>query len=377
MLSERTRRGPRRRRPRERLPTLYLVAPESLASWFSSFVDHAADDVILFTGEGEGTAPDAVLQLLDDGVGRTTLLLSSHETLARDHALAARLRGRGYDALGPSRTSVRLGTDKCAMKKFFDRHGFRTPPWAPAGRERGLADPNALVVVKRRSGTQSAGTRLARLGDCALGADELCELYADGVEYSLIVYRDERRELVFPPIWKGCTSIALVPPWRRLRVCPDPALPAECERALRASSRAIAAAADVCGFVEIEYLVTPSGELHVLEINPRIAGTMRLAAMATGVKIFSLHKLDLCGDLRASCYAAEVPYAGPAFRDERERVFATSRVTASGETIAVVRRKIERALGRRTRESVALARVERVNGVRSSVHHFGLEPWLV
>jgi hypothetical protein len=344
LTEPRTRRRPHRRGRALAPPTLYLVAPESLAAWFPSFVDDVPGDLILFTGE-DGAAPaERILRLLGEGPARTTVLLPSHETLERDSALARRLRGHGHDVLGPSRRSVRLGTDKVLMKQFFDRRGFASPPWAAAGHERRLASPDALVVVKQRRGTQSVGTRLARLGDCTLRADELCELYLDGVEYSVVVYRDDRREVVFPPIWKGRTSTALVPPWRRLRLCPDPLLSPAREGALRTGARTIAAAAGVCGLVEVEYLVTPEGELQVLEINPRVAGTVRLAAMATGVAIFSLHRLDLAGDLDASSYAAEVPYTGAPFADEREQVFATSRLTVAGETLAAACRKLDRAL---------------------------------
>src|SRR6185369_16359938 len=98
--------------------------------------------------------------------------------------------------------------------------------------------------------------------------------------------------------WKGATSRALVPPWRRLRLCPYPPLPAGLEALLRADARALADAIDTAGFVEIEYLVTADGRRVVLEINPRVSGTMRIASLATGIPIFSLPVLrDVAGDL--------------------------------------------------------------------------------
>lgn len=325
--------------------TLYLVSPVSLESWFSYFVDEAAGDEVAFIGEQDEVDKCSIRMLLETQPASTIVVCSSHETLARDSALGDALRPYAARTIAPSATSVRVGGDKVEMKEFFDRRGFPSPGWARSADARALGSDDALVVVKRRDGTQSVGTRLARLGDCALTDDELCELYVDGVEYSVVVYRDDEHELVFPPVWKGATSELLVPPWRRLRTCPDPRLQPEREQELRRLARAIAREADVQGHLEVEYLVTPAGEALVLELNPRVSGTMRIAALAARAPIFSLHRLPpLVADLRAARCAAEVPYDGPAFADPEREVFATSRLTAAGRSFAEVRGKIESAL---------------------------------
>lgn len=328
--------------------TLYLVAPPSVRSWFEHFLDRRPGDRVLHVGEGSRLDLLPVLQAIDGDACSRAVVISSHASLARDARLTEALRCLGIAAVGPTKPAARLGTDKFAMKRFFDRHGFATPAWAPATAANlpgDPGDPGDVVVVKRRCSTQSDGTRLQELGAAPLAADELAEAYTDGVEYSVVVYRDQQRELVFPPIWKGRTSPSLVPPWKRLRLCPDPLLAADREAELRASARAIARAADVCGHLEVEYLLTRDGALQVLEINPRIAGTMRLAALATATPLFSLHRHSAVhADLQASAFAGEVPYRGPSWSDPAAGVFATSRLTVAGPTLADVRGKLERAL---------------------------------
>ena len=332
----------RARRGAERPPVLHVVAPESLRSWFPYFVDLGPGDRVVHVGERPDTDLEPLEAILAAAPGTTAVIHSSHETLERDCDIADLLREAGHAVLSQSRACAALGADKVAMKEFFDRHGFASPPWTHPG-DGGLGllgDP--LVVVKGRHATQSHGTRLARRAQCRLTEDELCEVYVDGTEYSVVVYRDEHGVAVFPPVWKGDTSQRLTPPWRRLRLCPHHALAADAEGRLRSVSLAVAEAADAAGHIEIEYLVTPDGGVLVLEINPRIAGTMRLVAMATAVPFFSLHaRPDLRGDLPAALCAGELPYSGPAFNDPSASAFATSRLTVGGRTFVEVGEKLE------------------------------------
>jgi carbamoylphosphate synthase large subunit len=327
-------------------PTLYLVAPVSLQSWFEHFSACTTGDHVVFTGEGPDLGLEGVLPHLARRE-RVTVVLSSHTTLERDGQLADRLRGYGLPVYAQSRHCGALGTDKFRLKAWFDACGFPSPQWMRAGGASRLEGSDRLVVVKHRHGTQSVGTRLTRLADCALSADEFCELYVDGVEYSVLVYRDERGVAVFPPIWKGATSPDLVPPWRRLRLCPYAEITSDLDLRLRDQSRRIALAARCCGFMEVEYLVTDAGDLQVLEINPRVAGTMRIAAMACDVPIFAMHKLpELRDDVAAVRWAAEVPYSGRPFSDAAGEVFATSRLTMAAADPALLRGRLSEMLER-------------------------------
>jgi carbamoylphosphate synthase large subunit len=335
-------------------PTLYLVAPASLESWFAGFVPPGPADDVVLTGEGPDLDVRAILERLGDPGARVAVFLSAHETLVRDCGAARDLRELGHEVVAQSPACAVLGTDKFAMKAFFDGHGFTSPPWARADAVARLGPPDLPLVVKQRHGTQSVGTRLERLAACRLAAGEYAEAYHDGVEYSVVAYRDALGCAVFPPVWKGCTSPALVPPWRRLRLCPFPGLAAATDAALRRTTRALAEAADCAGFLEVEYLVTAAGP-QVLEVNPRVSGTMRISAMATAVPIFGMHRLTaLRGDLAATHHAAEVPFAGKPFRDPANGVVATSRLTVAATGAGELLDRLRRLDAAAAREVAAL-----------------------
>ncbi|MER5625644.1 hypothetical protein ABT061_31855 [Streptosporangium sp. NPDC002544] len=330
---------------RQTFPVIHAVAPASLESWFGHFVDLAPEDRAVFTGEDAGVDVAPLLEAIGRAPRVTVIFHSSHATLGRDQLLAFRLRELGHRAECQSRLCASLGSDKILMKEFFDRYRLVSPPWARAGEPLPEAGPDTPVVIKDRHGTQSVGTRLARAGECRLAPNELGELYVDGVEYSVLIYRDEHGTATFPPVWKGPTSQDLVPPWQRLRLCPDPALGGTWDRKLRAVGKRLADLAEAHGYLEAEFLLTPAGEVHLLEINPRVSGTMRLAAMATRLPIFSLHaRPELRDHLCAARFSGEVPYSGAPITDADGEVFATSRLTVAGESPGEVRAKL-RELG--------------------------------
>jgi phosphoribosylaminoimidazole carboxylase (NCAIR synthetase) len=322
-------------------PTLYLVAADRHRFWFDHFLDWREGDAIVVTGEAAVVYLDDVMRKLDELPDRKVIQYSTHETLTRDWHIAQWLLARGHDVLSQSVRCVTLGTDKFQMKYFFDSHQFPSPMWIKAGASWRKEERDALVVVKKRNGTASEGTRLTHASDCDLAGNELAELYIDGIEYSVLVYRDEHGIATFPPAWKGEVRKDLTPPWRRLRLCPDPTIDPECERRLRALSYEIADAVDSHGYMEIEYIVTPAGQIYVLEFNPRFSGIMRISAMATDIAIFSIHRdPSLRGDLTASRYAGEVPYRGRWFSDPSSGAFGTTRLTVSGKSADEVREKI-------------------------------------
>jgi transketolase len=82
------------------------------------------------------------------------------------------------------------------------------------------------------------------------------------------------------------------------------------------------------GWLEVEFVVDCAGRPWVLEINPRICGTMRLAAMCAQVAVFDIPAVEtLDGPLPAVAVGAEVPWAGEPIADPRRHRFATSRLT--------------------------------------------------
>jgi len=168
--------------------------------------------------------PENILSQLSERPGRELRLHSALETLRRDLALGVALTDAGYVVHGPSERCVRVATDKVLMKQVLDDAGITTARWWAPGRRVASGDG---VVVKRIDGTQSQGIAL-RTGPFDVVEGTFAETYVAGTEYSVAYCRPERRTVTFPPVFKGRTTRELVPPWRRMRLCPDPWL--SCDR---------------------------------------------------------------------------------------------------------------------------------------------------
>lgn len=326
-------------------PVLYLISPRSAGEWFRYFAVLTAEDRVQEIGEDPDVDEQAVRRELTAGLAtrmRRVVMFSSHDTLLRDVFLAERLRADGISVIGQSQACARIGYDKFAMKLLFDTHGLGTARWGYASEMSSISPGGTPVVVKNRHGTQSAGTRLSTAAHCALRGDEFAEVFIDGVEYSVVVFRDRHGLATFPPVWKGPTSPDLVPPWRRLRLCPDPEIDAALDRRLRAAAAKVVVLADGIGHAEVELIVDCVGDIHLLEINPRVSGTMRISAMATRIPIFSMHRLpEARGTLAAVRSAAEAPYSGPVICDPDGDMFATSRLTVAAGTHALAIAKLD------------------------------------
>jgi transketolase len=96
------------------------------------------------------------------------------------------------------------------------------------------------------------------------------------------------------------------------------------------------------GWLEVEFVVDSRGLPWVLEINPRICGTMRLAAMCAEVALFDIPAMrGLDGSLPAVRTGAEVPWHGAPIADPAQRIFATSRITIAARDSSCLRAKLD------------------------------------
>jgi len=171
----------------------------------------------------------------------------------------------------------------------------------------------------------------------AAPADTYWEDFIEGVEYSVVLYRDDEGTALFPTVWKGPVQKDLAPPWRRLRLVPAEAA-SESSREMADTALRIAELLDAWGYVEVEFILPAVGPAVVIDINPRICGTMRIVAMATGLPIFDPSAFRVPGTrvVPPVRFAAEVPYEGQPFTTQN--AVASSRVTcASGSARETLR----------------------------------------
>jgi predicted ATP-grasp superfamily ATP-dependent carboligase len=312
---------------------LTALSIDSVRLWYLAFAGPL--DPVVFLGEDPRRLAVSEEQLLAAADGTEIQVLSSHESMPRDLALAGRLRATGAVVRCQSTLATSAATDKVLVKQLLEQAGLPTPRWAP---DAPPASWRARGLRKRRDGTQSQGLGWATdVGNRT--DDRYWEEYLDGVEYSVVLFREDGRTITFPPVWKGATRPDLLPPWRRLRVCPVPTPDVGLVDLLVDVAKHAAAILDVWGFAEVEFIVAGATP-YVIEVNPRISGTVRLVAMATGVPVFRTAVLQTIeGDPPAVAFAAELPHAGaPVVLPD---VIATSRITCVGPTPKRARRLLE------------------------------------
>jgi carbamoylphosphate synthase large subunit len=125
-----------------------------------------------------------------------------------------------------------------------------------------------------------------------------------GGEFSVITVWHAGRCNVYPPVSKGVTSMEGVHPSRRARMCPAPLQDEPAWRALVQACVDYLRPFRPCGPVEFEF-IRSEGAFFLLEVNPRLAATARLAAVASRHEplrdlIRALLGLDVLGRVVAS-----------------------------------------------------------------------------
>jgi len=323
---------------------IYLVSPSSLREWFEAFCEKSSRDRVHFIGNNPAESVTSLLNQIEPSSwddDEHVVVYASHESLARDGELAGHLSAMGYRVTYQSKEAIRIGCDKVAMKRFFREHGFPTPAWwVSSEASRDHSATWNLVVAKGRQGTEGRSNRMISNGNGQPADEEFAERFVHGDEYSVNVFRTAQEVTAFPPVWKGMTRTDLRPPYQRLRLCPYDSLDYAAGEEMTVAAVRLANLLKATGFLEVEFVLTTEGAL-ILEVNPRISGTMRISAMATDTKILSFPAYQtLPPRLRPMLYAAELPYHGPPVRSTEAQVYCTSRLTVSGASLSEVRQKL-------------------------------------
>jgi hypothetical protein len=311
---------------------VFVIGSSSIAGWLPEFCGRGRHEAQLLVPDGLAELEELELPGRDRR-DCEFVFISGHSTLSRDRGWAARLGHLGYGVRCQSAPMVALGHDKVVMKRGLERAGIPTLPWRAAHEySAGWTGAPGVVVVKRRSGTQSEGMRIAPFG-LTPAEGEYCERYQDGVEYSVNVFAHGGRAVALPPVWKGPTSPELVPPWRRTRI----SAPEFTESGLAATMERIAIQIarqfEADGFLEVEFLVPADGLVVVLEVNPRVSGTLRISALAAREPVFGWYDSPpVPPSVPARSYAVEVPNPGPHIVLPALGLYATSRVTVAGDS---------------------------------------------
>ncbi|WP_317447686.1 ATP-grasp domain-containing protein [Streptomyces collinus] len=322
-------------------PVLHLFSGPSLAGWMPAFATPGHHTYEILSRSADPTQAAAWAATLVESPDQRIVLHADHLSLLRDAEVGRQLALRGYDVVAPTPLAAAVGQDKALMQWLLRRNGVPQP--SDSARATPAADRPS--VIKLRAGTEGRGTRLGGLSEAA--EHELSEPFVHGHEYSVNVYTAGTGAMTFPPVAKGETRLDLVPPPRRRRECPAPALTAVLEAQLRSTAVAAVSACAAEGFAEVEFVVEHgTGDVLVLEVNPRVSGTLRMSAMATRTRLLDLFSRRSVqgGTVHAVRAAVEQPYSGEPFCDLEQGIVATSRITVADTNHATARAHLDQLL---------------------------------
>ncbi len=310
-------------------PWLTVIAPSSVSYWYKGFA--RSESQVIFPGETESGPLELCAEIEAKASGKRVRIYSGHDSLLRDWATSLLLCERGFEAQSQTGMAVAAGLDKILQKRLLGLEGIEVPDWG--SRESDLP-VEGRILVKMRGATQSRGLSWAGSGAVA-GWGSYWESFVAGLEYSVVVHCSPGGATVFPPVWKGRVREDLVPPWQRCRLLPS-GLGSDVARTLQEIAARVCRLIDAWGFVEVEFIVPDAGHPLVVDVNPRISGTMRISGMATETPLFDMFERPVDGVtmLPPTRFAAEIPYAGTPFT--RTDVIATSRITCAGDSPAQV-----------------------------------------
>jgi hypothetical protein len=351
-----------------------LISSSSINSWWRGLAGclRFSPSYLIEVERGEDCG--AICDRLLASVPNTTrfVFLSSHESLDRDAAIAERLEKQGFPTpFGVSTLAAQLGQDKIQMKEAFGQIGIPTPPWWR--KESDLLWPSEPIIRKASDGTMGKGNQLTSAGSANGKSREYFEKFVFGDEYSVFLARRGTQTLMLPAVWKGPTNLGLIPPYRRARLCSEIHSQGPIQSELYRISASIAEGLEYRGFMEVEFVVTEDRSPLVLEINPRVAGTTRMAALSADYPIFQYPlDADISGPLHPRQLTLELPLASPLDPQlELEGVYSTSRATivaSSAEQLSSRLRKLLAAGADVPREALNTARreLQRLHSVPAS-----------
>lgn len=235
---------------------------------------------------------------------------------------------RGHNAAGRhlpvhSPEFAVLATDKVELHRTAGRRGWPVPAGAVCGEPSRLLGASVLglpALVKEARSESHAGRyyvtdeedlqRVAR----AVAYPVLFQQAVSGQEFGIELFSGPTHTTAWPvaslgPLDSGCN------PGRRIRVAPA-TLPDRARSALGTAIRDIAAAYRPVGPWQIDFAVSPHGQIHLIEVNGRFGGMSNMSWACTDVDPHAVHVAAALGSFpRRSPLAKRVALELPVAND--------------------------------------------------------------
>lgn len=280
------------RKPR----VLFVLGTQTWLSWILPSLDSTTYEPFVCTWDIDVAMPEELQHGQYDGI----VFVSHHLTTQRDAEVAPRWR----NSIAQSLNAAGLAFDKRKMASIaegvpgveplpeFDVHEARM--WI---RRR----PGRAIIAKRIGETEGRGIAVIESED-ALGtfvegeydASYVLQPFITGHELSVNVVGAGGRSHFYPTVYKGVNARPLVHAAARRRVCPGHRFANVDGNRIERVSRDIVDAIDGQCLVEIEYVDTGE-DLFLVEINPRLAASLRMSMAADGVNAFEFLATECLG----------------------------------------------------------------------------------
>jgi D-alanine-D-alanine ligase len=237
--------------------------------------------------------------------GTELALIMVHGTFGEDGRLQAALESRGIPYTGEGVAASRLAFDKILSKQRFEQHGIRTPAYEVLRTGETPTLPLPYVIKAPREGS-SVGVHLVRTADqiapaladvARFGDDILVEDLIAGDELTVGVLGDLALPIILIKPKEGFYDFKNKYPWLNPsgaadHYCPAP-LPADVTARVQALALQTHRALGLETYSRVDFLLDPSGEPWVLELNT-IPGMTESSLLPEAAKVAGIDLPRLC-----------------------------------------------------------------------------------
>ncbi|PIT00780.1 hypothetical protein TSA1_08340 [Bradyrhizobium nitroreducens] len=330
---------------------LFVLGTQTWLSWILPSLESAAYEPFVCTWDIDVAMPEE----LQDGQFDGIIFVSHHLTTQRDAEIAPRWR----NSIAQSLSAASLAFDKRKMASIaegvsgveplpeFDAHEAqmwirRRPGRAIIAKKIGETEGRGIAVFESEEG-------LGAFVESEYDTSYILQPFVIGHELSVNVVGAGGRAHFYPTVYKGVNARPLVHAAARRRVCPGHRFANVDVGRIERVSRDIVDAIDGKCLVEIEYIDTGE-DLFLVEINPRLAASLRMSMAADGVNAFEFLAAECLGlryphDLGSvkECVSIEYPLRSYISASQKHRLLrigdvqVSSRITVTNSSLAGLR----------------------------------------
>lgn len=214
-----------------------------------------------------------------------------------DSMIGARLNKYEIRYIGHPQYCTQLCGNKYRTKQVLEQNGVKTPNYKICYSSKEIkqyvCDFNFPIVIKPLNGWSGHGQRIIKgmdyLTDTCLeqfAFPVIIEEFIDGIEISIEAYKSEDLEIVFPPIFKGATSVEGLHALEKIRVFPYP-WEEEIVKQSNEIGKLLAGLLKANGWLDIDGIIS-NGIIYILEVNSRFSGVCRLIDMSVNINPYEI-----------------------------------------------------------------------------------------